>query len=74
MDEEGAAASIDDEMLSAMSALLIADIDLLATMAHVRVAAKNGTEMKFTDMFLLLELQGRWVIVNESSSCLSARL
>ena len=57
-----------------MSALLITNIDLLATMAHVRVAAKNGAEMKFTDMFLLLELKGRWVIVNESLSCLSARL
>jgi len=41
MDEEGAAASIDDEMLSAMSALLIANIDLLATMAHVRVGGEK---------------------------------
>ena len=53
MDEEGVAASTDDEMLSAMSALLIiTNIDLVATIAHVRVEAEDRTEMKFTDMFL----------------------
>jgi hypothetical protein len=65
MDEEGVAASTDDEMLSAMSALLITNIDLVGTIAHVRVEAENGAEMKFRDMFLLLELEGRWAIVNK---------
>ena len=52
MDDEGVAASTDDEMLSAMSALLsITHIDLVATIAHVRVEAENRTEMKFADMF-----------------------
>jgi hypothetical protein len=47
MDEEGVAASTDDERLSAMSALLITNIDLVRTI--VRVEAENRIEMKFTD-------------------------
>jgi len=65
MDEEGVAAWTDDEMLSAMSTPLITNIDRVGTIARVRVEAENGTGMKFTDMFLLLELEGRWAIVNE---------
>jgi hypothetical protein len=66
MDEEGAAAWTDDEMLSAMSTLLTTNIDLVATIAHVRLEAENWTEMKCTDMLLLLELRGRWAIVNNA--------
>ena len=52
MDEEGVAASTDDEMLSAMNPLLIiTKIDLVAPIAHARVEAENWAEMKFTDMF-----------------------
>ena len=49
MDEEGVAASTDDEILSAMSAhaQLITNIDLVGTI--VRVEAENRTV--FTDMF-----------------------
>jgi hypothetical protein len=51
MDEEGVAASTDDERLSAMSALaqLITNIDLVGTI--VRVEAEIWTDMEFTDMF-----------------------
>jgi hypothetical protein len=43
MDEGGVAASTDDEMLSAMSALLIiTNIDLVATIAHGRVEAETA--------------------------------
>jgi hypothetical protein len=51
MDEEGVAASTDDEMLSAMSALaqLITNIDLVGTI--VRVGTESRTDMKFMDMF-----------------------
>ena len=52
MDEEGVAASTDDERLSAMSALLITHIDLMRTIAHVRVEEETWTDMKFADMFL----------------------
>jgi hypothetical protein len=45
-----------------MSALLITNIDLVGTIAHVRVEAENWTG---TDMLLLLELEGRWAIVNK---------
>jgi hypothetical protein len=31
----------------------------------VRVEAENWTGLKFTDMFLLLKLDGRWTIVNK---------
>jgi len=51
MDEEGVAASTDDERLSAMSALLITHIDLVRTIAHVRVEAETWTGMKFADLF-----------------------
>jgi hypothetical protein len=65
MDEEGVVASTDDEMLSAMSTPLITNIDRVGTIARVRVEAENWTGMKFTDMFLLLGLEGRWAIVNK---------
>jgi hypothetical protein len=44
---------------------LITNIDLVGTIAHVRVEAENWTGLKFTDMFLLLKLDGRWAIVNK---------
>ena len=53
MDEERAAASTDDERLSAMSALAqpITNIDLVRTIAHVRVEAESWTDMRSKDMF-----------------------
>jgi hypothetical protein len=60
MDEEDVAASADDEILSAMSALLSTNIDLIGTIAHVRAEAENWTEMKFAGKFLLLGLGDQW--------------
>jgi hypothetical protein len=44
---------------------LITNVDLVGTIAYVRVEAENWTGLKFTDMFLLLKLDGRWTIVNK---------
>jgi hypothetical protein len=44
---------------------LITNIDLVGTIAHVRVEAENWTGLKFTDMFLLLKLDGQWALVNK---------
>jgi len=44
---------------------MITNIDLVGTIAHVRVEAENWTSLKFTDMFLLLKLDGRWTIMNK---------
>ena len=51
MDEDGVAASTDNERLSAMSALaqLITHIDLVGTI--VRIEAESRTNMKPVDMF-----------------------
>jgi hypothetical protein len=53
MDAVVVAASTDDEMLSAMSALaqLITNIDLVGTINPVRVETGDWTEMKFTGIF-----------------------
>jgi hypothetical protein len=44
---------------------VIANIDLVSTVAHARVEAENWTGRKFTDLFLLIKLHGQWKIVNK---------
>ncbi len=43
----------------------IAHIDVVGTIAHVRVEAENWTGHKFTDMFVLIKLDGHWKIVSK---------
>lgn len=43
----------------------ITNIDVVGTVAHARVEAENWTELKFTDLFLLLKEDGKWTIVNK---------
>jgi hypothetical protein len=43
----------------------IANIDVVGTVAHARVEAENWTGYKFTDLFLLIKLDGNWKIINK---------
>jgi len=43
----------------------IAHIDVVGTVAHARVEAENWTGHKFTDLFLLIKLDGNWKIINK---------
>lgn len=43
----------------------IASIDLVGTIATVRLETDNWTGHKFTDMFTLLKVDGTWKIMNK---------
>ena len=43
----------------------IASIDLLGTVATVRLELDNWTGHRFTDLFTLLKVDGEWKIVNK---------
>ncbi len=43
----------------------IADIDLIDTVATVRLELENWTGHRFTDLFTLLKLDGEWKIMNK---------
>ncbi|MBS0450039.1 MAG: nuclear transport factor 2 family protein [Proteobacteria bacterium] len=43
----------------------ITNIDVVGTVAHARTEAENWTGYKFTDLFLLIKLDGRWKIINK---------
>ena len=43
----------------------IAGIDLIDTVATVRLELKNWTGHRFTDLFTLLKLDGEWKIMNK---------
>ena len=43
----------------------ITNIDVVGTVAHARVEAENWTGYKFTDLFLLIKLDGGWKIINK---------
>jgi hypothetical protein len=43
----------------------ITNVDVVGTIAHARVEAENWTGFKFTDMFLLIKLDGEWKIINK---------
>ena len=44
----------------------IASIDLIDTVATVRLELDNWTGYRFTDLFTLLKLDGEWKIMNKS--------
>ena len=43
----------------------IASIDIVDTVATVRLELENWTGLRFTDLFTLLKLEGNWKIVNK---------
>ncbi len=43
----------------------ITSIDVAGTVAHARTEAENWTGYKFTDLFLLIKLDGQWKIINK---------
>lgn len=43
----------------------ITNIDIVGTVAHARTEAENWTGYKFTDLFLLIKLDGGWKIINK---------
>ncbi len=43
----------------------IAAIDLIGTVACVRVELENWTGYRFTDLFTLLKVDGKWQIMNK---------
>jgi hypothetical protein len=55
-DENGAATELEAK---------IADIDIVGTVATVRLELDNWTGHKFTDLFTLLKFEGTWKIMNK---------
>ena len=55
-DGNGAATELDAK---------IADIDIVGTVATVRLELDNWTGHKFTDLFTLLKFEGTWQIMNK---------
>ena len=43
----------------------IADIDIIGSIATVRLEIDNWTGHKFTDLFTLLKVDGEWKIMNK---------
>ena len=43
----------------------ISEIDIVGTIANVRLEIDNWTGSRFTDMFTLLKLDGKWQIMNK---------
>ena len=43
----------------------IANIDLIDTVATVRLELDNWTGLRFTDLFTLLKVEGEWKIMNK---------
>ena len=43
----------------------IASIDLIDTVATVRLELDNWTGHRFTDLFTLLKIEGKWKIINK---------
>lgn len=43
----------------------ITHIDVVGAVAHARTEAENWTGYKFTDLFLLIKLDGQWKIINK---------
>ncbi len=55
-DENGAATELKSR---------IASIDLIDTVATVRLELDNWTGHRFTDLFTLLKINGQWKIMNK---------
>jgi len=43
----------------------LASIDLIGTVATVRLELDNWTGLRFTDLFTLLKVDGQWAIMNK---------
>lgn len=55
-DENGAATDLEAR---------IASIDVIETVATVRLELDNWTGHRFTDLFTLLKVDGKWLIMNK---------
>ena len=55
-DQNGAAADLEGR---------IASIDIVETVATVRLELENWTGHRFTDLFTLLKVDGQWKIINK---------
>ena len=55
-DNNGAATELEDR---------IASIDVIGTVATVRLELENWTGIRFTDLFTLLKVDGDWKIMNK---------
>jgi hypothetical protein len=55
-DQNGAAAALEGR---------IASIDIVETVATVRLELENWTGHRFTDLFTLLKVDGQWKIINK---------
>ncbi len=55
-DNNGAATELEDR---------IASIDVIGTVATVRLELENWTGIRFTDLFTLLKVDGNWKIMNK---------
>ncbi len=55
-DENGAATELEAK---------IASIDIVGTVANVRLELDNWTGHKFTDLFTLLKVDGTWKLMNK---------
>lgn len=55
-DENGPAAGLQVQ---------IASIDVVGTVATVRLELENWTDLRFTDLFTLLKVDGTWKIMNK---------
>jgi hypothetical protein len=55
-DNNGPATELEDR---------IASIDVIGTVATVRLELENWTGIRFTDLFTLLKLDGNWKIMNK---------
>lgn len=55
-DQNGAAAELEGR---------IASIDIVETVATVRLELENWTGHRFTDLFTLLKVDGQWKIINK---------
>jgi len=55
-DQNGAAAQLEGRITS---------IDIIETVATVRLELENWTGHRFTDLFTLLKVDGQWKIINK---------
>ncbi len=63
---DGAKSGKGDDMKPATELQVrIASIDLIGTVANVRLELDNRTGYRFTDMFTLLKVDGEWKIMNK---------
>ncbi len=68
-DPQGKNRTAHDELLGLAEAegyeLHVQDIDVIETVATVRLELDNWTGNRFTDLFTLLKIDGEWKIMNK---------